>query len=102
MGIRNPRPGYIFAAINMSSPIADTIWTAQPAAVTEFLGLTINRCFIDLTNFSQARLILRKSIIAGFGGAQLRGQFATIDGGVYDYLDGSTGPAVDIDVTNEI
>lgn len=80
---------------NLTFNAATATWAAQPAALTEFLGLTDRRNKFDLTNYSQARLIANVEVI-GAAGATLRGEFSTTDGGTYAALDNSTGPNVSL------
>jgi hypothetical protein len=84
----------------MLAPALDTIWALMPAAETEFMGNSRHRTAADLTGVTEARLGVRKQAIAGATNAQLRIQYSTTDGGTWNYLDHSAGPAVAINTTN--
>ena len=51
-------------------------WTNQPAALTEFLGLTVHRVKIDLTDVDKIRLDARVNT-AGVSGSVLFLQYST-------------------------
>lgn len=67
-------------------------WTTMPAALTEYAGVVRHRKKFDLTNCSQARLVLH-IITAGASGAEFRAQYST-DQSTWYYLDNSAGPAL--------
>jgi len=64
---------------------------AMPLALTEWNGSTAGRIKADLTNATQARLILRMGGTSGLAGSELRAQYSTNES-VWDYLDGVSGP----------
>lgn len=70
-------------------------WTSMPAALTEFNSNTQGRIKADLSNATQARLVVHMMSTQGVGGSELRIQYST-DESVWNYLDGATGPAVSI------
>lgn len=72
-------------------------WTAQPAALTELLGVTTARRKFDLRRYTQARVVAYVDT-AGAAGAKLRAQYST-DESAWAYLDGATGPSVAVDAT---
>lgn len=82
--------------VPLVTPVAPLTWAAQPAAVTEFLGLTLHRVAHDLSRATQARLSVLISTI-GATGAALRAQYSLNSGGAWAGLDGGTGPSVTID-----
>jgi hypothetical protein len=88
------------ATIPMSLPVAALPWAAMPAALTEFLGLTVGRLKADLTLYREARLIVNVQA-AGFAGASLRVQSST-DLAAWAYLDGSGAPSSAVDATGMI
>lgn len=51
-------------------------WTNQPAALTEFLGLTVHRSKIDLTDVDKIRLTSRVNV-AGVSGSVIFAQYST-------------------------
>ena len=69
-------------------------WTAQPAALTEFLGAMRHRLKFDLSKFNQARL-LGNVTAAGYTNAKIRVQYST-QGLVWYYLDGLASPSMGI------
>lgn len=75
------------------------VWTTMPAALTEFNANTQGRTKADLTNATQARLLVHMMSTAGASGAELRGQYST-DASAWNYLDGATGPAAAINVAS--
>jgi hypothetical protein len=77
------------------APSAAVAWAAQPAALTELLGLAIHRTLADLTGCTEARLVANVSA-AGAAGAKLRAQYS-LDAAAWSYLDGASGPEVAID-----
>jgi hypothetical protein len=76
------------------APSAAVAWAAQPAALTELLGLAIHRGQADLAGCTEARLVVNVSA-AGVAGAKLRAQYS-LDLAAWAYLDGVSGPSVDI------
>jgi hypothetical protein len=72
-------------------------WTNQPAALTELFGTTIGRLKANLTASAQVRLLANVAQ-AGAATAALRVQYST-DQASWNSLDGSTGPAVNINTT---
>ncbi|HHT9120342.1 MAG TPA: hypothetical protein ACFYD3_07355 [Candidatus Hypogeohydataceae bacterium YC41] len=87
-----PLPSGLLAPV-VASPNA-TSWNAMPAAETEIFGATNSRCRIDLTNYSQARLVARV-FVNGAANAELRVQYST-DETTWAYLDGVGGPKISI------
>lgn len=72
---------------------------AMPLALTEWNGSTAGRIKADLTNATQARLILRMGATPGISGAELRAQYST-DESSWSYLDGAAGPACAVNVAS--
>jgi hypothetical protein len=72
-------------------------WTNQPAALTELFGTTIGRVKADLTASAEVRLLANVAQV-GSATAALRVQYST-DQASWNYLDGATGPAVNINTT---
>jgi hypothetical protein len=72
-------------------------WAAMPAALTEFLGLTIHRTGANLAAKTQAQLIANVQV-AGFAGSGLRVQCSLDNGATWRALDSAagTGPTVPI------
>lgn len=75
---------------------AAVTWTNMPMALTEFNGLTFARVKKDLSRFTQCRLVVRTHGGTFIAGAQLRAQYST-DQTTWNYLDGGTGPACNVD-----
>jgi len=76
-------------------------WTGMPNALTEFAGSPYcYRTKIDLTNCTQARIIVRVTT-AGAEGAKIRLQYSTNEIAWY-YLDGLAGPTVNIDAIGTV
>jgi len=73
-------------------------WT-MPLALTEWNGSTAGRIKADLTNATQARLIMRMGATPGTAGGELRAQYSTNES-VWDYLDGVSGPACSVAVAS--
>ena len=67
-------------------------WDNQPLAVTEFQNATIYRSKFDLTNVTQARVVVNY-VGGGAASAKIRAQFST-DQSSWTYLDGAAGPSV--------
>lgn len=85
---------------------APVVWTAQPSALTEFLGAMRHRLKFDLSactaqaglsKFNQARLMVNVTA-AGATHAKTRVQYS-IQGLVWHYLDGLALPSVGINTT---
>jgi hypothetical protein len=76
----------------------NTTWNAMPAALTNFLGGTTPGIKVDLTNYTEARLVVRQAS-AGAASAELRMQYST-DESTWAYLDGATGPSVEAATAN--
>jgi hypothetical protein len=70
-------------------------WTNMPAILTEFLGLTDRRAKYDLTNFTEARIIVNVEVV-GAATAVLYPEWSTTDGGTYAALDNVTGPSASL------
>jgi hypothetical protein len=75
----------------------DLYWWNQPAAVTELAGNTLYRTKYDLSNATQARFTVSVAT-AGAPTAKLSVQYST-DESSWSYLDGATGPSVNINST---
>ncbi len=73
-------------------------WTAQPAALTEYLGGTSRRLKQDLTNMNQARLQVSLTTAAN-AGATLALQYSSDGGTNWFYLDNTSGPSCTISST---
>lgn len=73
------------------------VWTNQPAALTELFGTTTGRTRADLTASSQVRIEVNVAQ-AGAATAAIRAQYST-DQTSWNYLDGGTGPSVNINAT---
>lgn len=68
------------------------LWTDVPVALTEFVGgQTIYRTKLDLTNFTWARLVAREMGVNFSSYFEIRIQYS-LNGAVWDYLDGVSGP----------
>jgi hypothetical protein len=72
-------------------------WTNQPAALTELFGNTIGRNKADFSASAQVRLLCDVAQ-AGAATAAIRVQYST-DQASWNYLDGGTGPSVNINTT---
>jgi hypothetical protein len=82
-------------SITMVNPgSSEVTWSGMPAALTEFLGSFRYRTKYDLSNASQARIIVRVQT-GGAAGAEIRAQYST-DEVVWDYLDGGSEPSVNV------
>lgn len=84
--------GPTFMVVTMQAQGSALAWTNQPAALTEFLGVTRHRTKVDLTNMTQVRLTVAV-MTAGTAASVLRAQYST-DGTNWSYLDGGTGPEI--------
>ncbi len=91
------------AAIPFTIPIraaySTQAWTDMPAALTEFNAMLQGRTKADLTNATQARMVVKMMGTAGAAAAELRAQYST-DDSTFAYLDGATGPSCAINVNN--
>jgi hypothetical protein len=76
---------------------ANLTWTNMPVALTELAGVTRYRTRVDLTNVTQARITV-VVMVAGATNARLAVQYST-DQVTWNYLDGSSGPFVNINST---
>jgi hypothetical protein len=72
-------------------------WSNQPLALTEFGGVISWRKKVDLSDATEARLVVPVGI-AGTGAAKLYAQYST-DLASWNYLDGGTGPSASIGTT---
>jgi hypothetical protein len=81
-------------AVFFITDAAAQAWTNQPAALTEFRGLTVFRQYANLETVSRIRLIARVET-AGAPGSELRLQYST-DGNTWNYLSGTDSPKVSI------
>jgi hypothetical protein len=83
--MRMTRPGAAVIAYSIAM---------NTAALTELAGSTNRRTKIDLTNALQARITARVTTV-GSASAEIRAQYS-LDESTWDYLDGSSGPGVNI------
>jgi hypothetical protein len=81
----------------VSPDTANTTWVSMPAALTELLGSTRYRTKYDLSNATQARIVVNV-LTAGAGGAAICAQYST-DQVTWAYLDGGTEPCATINAT---
>jgi hypothetical protein len=95
-GATGPSTPQIPEAIGFN--VCCTTWTNQPSALTEFNANTFRRLKFELTNATQARLVVDMAIAGAAVPAKLRAQYST-DQTTWNYLDGSAGPSVDINAT---
>ena len=60
-------PGGVMPTLSVKfiATAAAATWTSMPAAVTNFAGVNVNITKVDLTNYSQGRLIVNKGATAG-------------------------------------
>lgn len=79
---------------------SNLVWTAQPAALTEFIGNIFYRTKADLSNANQARLTVVVRTI-GRPTAEIRVQYST-DQTTWYYLDNVSGPGAVIGVAGLI
>lgn len=87
--------------INQAMKDTAHVWTNMPAALGEYpssLTAGFARAKTDLSGATQARLVAQLSV-AGSTNAELRGQYSTDNGSNWLYLDGSTGPLVNLSAT---
>lgn len=87
-------PAYVPDSITLNG-VGVATWTNQPAALTELAGTRVR---IDLSLASQARFTLNLTV-AGVAAAVLALQFSTNAGTTWAYLDGVSGPSVNIGTT---
>jgi len=73
-------------------------WTNMPAAETELPTSPRYRTKVDLTNYRQARMVVNVLTAGATTPAKLLVQYST-DETTWYYLDGSSGPSVNIDAT---
>ncbi len=86
--------GFIKSPMVITLNTDDKQWTNQPAALTEFLGQTTKRTKVDLSNFSQVRIVaLIKT--AGAPTAIISVQYSK-DLVSWNFLDGSSGPSLSL------
>jgi hypothetical protein len=92
-----------FVLMQIGGGGAGLLWPSQPAGLTEFLGdtLGVNRTKADMTHVLQVRLVAVVLVAGGATPAKLRAQYST-DDSTYAYIDGATGPTVDINSTGRI
>ena len=81
--------------VSFVDDVTAAAWTNQPSSLTELLGTTTNRTKYDLTNVTQARIVVNLSAVSASSGAELRVQYST-DQSTWNYLDGGTGPSVNV------
>lgn len=79
---------------------AHQAWSDMPAALTELFGQTAGRLKMNLTGYTEARVVV-KTATAGATNAALAVQYST-DQTNWNYLDGSTGPSVGIGTANSV
>jgi hypothetical protein len=80
----------------VSPDTANVNWPNMPAALTEFLGQTRYRTKYDLSNATQARMVVNVLTI-GAPTAAVCAQYST-DQVTWNYLDGGTEPCATINV----
>jgi hypothetical protein len=88
------RAGAAAIAVSIAINTAALTITDIPAALTELAASTNRRAKVDLTNAIVARITARVTT-AGSASAEIRAQYS-LDESTWDYLDGSSGPAVNI------
>jgi hypothetical protein len=76
--------------------VSSTTWDNMPSALTEFGGDTAHRTRYDLSDAGEARLVVNVTAGGAATPARIRAQYSTNQSS-WDYLDGSSGPSVDID-----
>ena len=76
------------------SPGAAPIGWVPPAALTEFNALKIYRAQADLTNATQARLILLNLNTAPILTPTIAAQYSVNGGSTWAYIDGASGPTL--------
>jgi hypothetical protein len=81
----------------VSPDTANLVWSSQPAATTELVNSMRYRTKFDLTNASQARVVVYV-VGAGAATAQLCAQYST-DQVTWSDLDGSGTPCTTINAT---
>ncbi len=98
-------PSYTSDKIAKSIPLhsvgSNQVWTDMPAAKTEVRGVDAFRVRADLTKALQVRLVAFVKV-AGSTNAELRVEYSTdstLTFGSPAYLDGGTGPSVNIATT---
>jgi len=84
-----------FATVTMLADGGAVTWTDQPAALTEFLGATRHRTKKSLLFSTKVRLIVNVTAAGADTPAKIRAQYST-DQETWYYLDGVSGPSVDI------
>ncbi len=85
-------------SINITVNSALATWSAMPAAGTEFLGLSIHRFKVGLSNADSVRLMVNVST-GSIGTANLGAEYSLDNGTSWSALDGLTGPAAPIGVS---
>jgi hypothetical protein len=79
----------------LASPQAAVTWSL-PLALTEFLALTTTRRKIDLSAFDEVRVVGNTPGLDATVGAVLAVRYSTDGGTNWNYLDGGTGPNIDV------
>ncbi len=87
-------------SLTFITPDAATVtWSNMPLALTEFNALTRHRQGMDLTNYTQARIIVNVMVAGAATPALIACQYSINAGVAWNYLDSAganTGPNVDI------
>jgi hypothetical protein len=86
----------VFLAAGATASVA---WTDMPAALTEFQGFTRNRLAVDLSIYTDARVMVNIGSTAGGASAEIRVQYSLDSGSNWFYLDSVAGPTVSISGT---
>jgi hypothetical protein len=81
----------------VSPDTASEVWNNMPSVLTEFLNSTRYRTKYDLTNATQARVVVMV-LTAGSASSIICAQYST-DQTTWYYLDGGTGPCATINAT---
>lgn len=76
ISLSHPGTSPVRLSIPFLGPGSATVWTDQPAIKTEFRSTTVLRTKVDLTTFSQIKLIGRVTV-QGFAGSVLGIDYST-------------------------
>ena len=94
-GIQTRTLATVTETVTMLADGASVTWLRQLADLTEFLGLTQHRTKKYLAFANEVRLIVNVTAAGANTPAKIRAQYST-DQNTWYYLDGSSGPSVDI------
>ena len=90
-------------SLTFITPDAATItWTNMPVAITEFNALTRHRQGMDLTNYTQVRIVVNVMVAGAATPALIALQYSIDSGVTWNYLDSTganTGPNANISST---